>query len=73
MDSHYRKAYAIVGYALVNAQLVNKRAGQREVNIVSVFLNSYNGSKLLNDSGKHIKSHLLLFGGQKKKGCRPVM
>ena len=53
MDGYNGKTYAVVGYTLIDAQLVNKRAGQREVNIVSVFLDSYNGSKLLNDSGKH--------------------
>ena len=39
-----------MGYALVNAQLVDKRAAQRKINIVSVFLNGYNGSKLFNDA-----------------------
>jgi hypothetical protein len=41
-------------HTLVNAQLVDKRATQREINIISVFFDCYNGSKFLNDTGKHL-------------------
>ena len=54
MDGYYGETYTVVGYALVDAQFINKRAGQRKVDIVTVFFNGYNGSKLLYDSGKHI-------------------
>ena len=40
------QTHAIVCHTLVNAQLVDKRAAQRKVNIVSVFSDSYDGSKL---------------------------
>jgi len=50
---HNGQADAVMSHALVNAQLVDKRAAQRKIDIVSVFLNGYNGSKLLNNSGKH--------------------
>ena len=45
-----RQAHAIMGDTLIDLQLVDKRAFQRKVNILAVFLYRYNSSKLLNDS-----------------------
>ena len=49
----HSKAYTVVGDTLVDAQFIDKRAAQNKINIVSVFMNSYNGSKFLNNTGKH--------------------
>jgi hypothetical protein len=73
MDGYYGETYTVVGYALVDAQFINKRAGQRKVDIVTVFLNGYNGSKLLYDSGKHNSQFSILnsqlANAQKEKGA----
>ena len=50
-----------MGYALVNAQLADKRAAQREINIVPVFTDGYNGSELLYDARKHNANFLNMF------------
>ena len=50
VDAHDGEAYTIVGYALVNAQFVDKRTGERKVDIVSVLTNSYYGSKFFNNA-----------------------
>ena len=43
-----------MSHALVDAQFVNERTLQGEINILAVFFNRYNGSKLLNNTRKHI-------------------
>jgi hypothetical protein len=54
METNHSEADAVVGDALVNAQLVDERTGQREIDIIAVFLDGYNGSKFFYNSGKHI-------------------
>jgi len=41
-------------HTLVYTQLIDKRTFQREIDVISIFLNRYNGSKLFYNSGKHI-------------------
>ena len=45
LDAHHRQTNAVMGHALVDLQLIDKRAGQREIYILPVFLDRYNGSK----------------------------
>ena len=40
-------------HTLVDTQFIDKRTTQGEVNIFSVFLDGYNGSKLFYDALKH--------------------
>jgi hypothetical protein len=42
-----------MGYALVDAQLVNKRTSEGEIDILPVVTNSHNGCKFFNYSRKH--------------------
>ena len=42
-----------MSHALVDLQFVDERAFQRKINILAVFLNCYNGSKLFNNPRKH--------------------
>ena len=52
--------------AVVNLQLIDKRAGEREVNILAIMLDSYDSSKFFDNSRKHIS----LFSIVNKKGAR---
>jgi len=54
--THYGQAHAIVSHTLVYSQLVDKRTLQCEIDVISIFLDSYNGSKLFYNSGKHIST-----------------
>jgi hypothetical protein len=70
------EAHTIMCYTLVYFQFLSEGAGQSKVNIVSIFVNGYNGSKLFYDSGKHfppsyIFNCLLLFS--QKSGAVKVM
>ena len=53
LNAHHRQADAVMGNTLVYLQLVNKRAGQRQVYILTVALDSGHRSKLFDYSGKH--------------------
>ena len=51
---HYGEAHTIMGHALVDAEFINKRASQCEVDVLLIMLDSYYGSHFFYDSTKHI-------------------
>ena len=56
------ETYAVMGDALVNLQLFDKRTGECKVNIFAVVTDVNDGGKLFNDSGKHISKSPKLGG-----------
>ncbi len=54
VNGNDRQANAIVGNALVDTQLMGKRTGKRQMNVVLVVFYGYNASHTLYYSGKHV-------------------
>ena len=68
-EFHHCEAYAIVRNRLVDFQLIDKRASEREMQIAIFFFECDNCCRLFNYSGEHIRAVLLTFCEDSNKFC----